>query len=206
MAEDSIRYDLRAQDALRNVIRDVLSEVAVSGLPGEHHFFITFRTRAEGVGLSPRLKEQHPEEMTVVLQHQFWDFKVTDKAFEVSLSFNNVPEHLRIPFAAIKSFFDPSVHFGLQFEPQEDAAGAPAPQAAAPSPVQLSPDPVRPAASPPAAAPARGDKDADKKQVRKAGAQAADKSGEKAGTGTKSKAMAAADAEVISLDSFRKKN
>ena len=206
MTEDLIRYDILAQDALRGVLRKVLSEVAKTGLPGEHHFYITFDTRVAGVRVSSSLKARFPEELTIVLQHQFWDFKVTDKAFEVSLSFNNVPEHLRIPFAAIKSFFDPSVHFGLQFEPQEDAAGAPAPQAAAPSPVQLSPDPVRPAASPPAAAPARGDKDADKKPVRKAGAQAADKSGEKAGTGTKSKAMAAADAEVISLDSFRKKN
>ena len=119
MAEDSIRYDLRAQDALRNVIRDVLSEVAVSGLPGEHHFFITFRTRAEGVGLSPRLKEQHPEEMTVVMQHWYEGLTVDENGFAVTLNFGDTPEPLYIPFDSIRTFVDPSVEFGLRFETQE---------------------------------------------------------------------------------------
>ncbi|HWV52706.1 SspB family protein [Pseudorhodoplanes sp.] len=116
MATDHIRYDLLAQDALRGLVRKVLADTAKSGLPGEHHFSISFKTDAEGVRMSPRLREQFPQEMTVILQYQFWDLKVTDTAFEVGLSFGGVPEKLTIPFAAIKSFFDPSVQFGLQFE------------------------------------------------------------------------------------------
>jgi hypothetical protein len=124
MATDHIRYDLLAQDALRGLVRKVLSDTAKSGLPGEHHFSISFRTDAEGVRMSPRLREQFPQEMTVILQYQFWDLKVTDTAFEVGLSFGGVPEKLSVPFAAIKSFFDPAVQFGLQFETIEaDAAG-----------------------------------------------------------------------------------
>ncbi len=116
MATDHIRYDLLAQDALRGLVRKVLSDAAKSGLPGEHHFSISFRTDAEGVKMSPRLREQFPQEMTVILQYQFWDLKVTDTGFEVGLSFGGVPEKLGVPFNAIKSFFDPSVQFGLQFE------------------------------------------------------------------------------------------
>ena len=103
MATDHIRYDLLAQDALRGLVRKVLTDTAKSGLPGEHHFSISFRTDAEGVKLSPRLREQFPQEMTVILQYQFWDLKVTDQAFEVGLSFGGVPEKLSVPFAAIKS-------------------------------------------------------------------------------------------------------
>jgi hypothetical protein len=116
MATDHIRYDLLAQDALRGLVRKVLTDAAKSGLPGEHHFSISFRTDAEGVKMSPRLREQFPQEMTVILQYQFWDLKVTDTGFEVGLSFGGVPEKLGVPFNAIKSFFDPSVQFGLQFE------------------------------------------------------------------------------------------
>ncbi len=116
MATDHIRYDLLAQDALRGLVRKVLSDAAKSGLPGEHHFSISFRTDAEGVKMSPRLREQFPQEMTVILQYQFWDLKVTDTGFEVGLSFGGVPEKLGVPFNSIKSFFDPSVQFGLQFE------------------------------------------------------------------------------------------
>ena len=116
MAIDHIRYDLLAQDALRGLVRRVLTDAAKSGLPGEHHFSITFRTGDEGVRMSPRLREQFPQEMTVILQYQFWDLKVTDTGFEVGLSFGGVPEKLAVPFTAIKSFFDPSVQFGLQFE------------------------------------------------------------------------------------------
>jgi uncharacterized protein len=115
MAQDHIRYDILVQDALRGVIRKVLSEVAKTGLPGEHHFFISFVTRAPGVRLSQRLLDQYPGEMTIVLQNQFWDLKVSETGFEVGLSFDNKPEILGIPFAAIKGFFDPSVQHGMQF-------------------------------------------------------------------------------------------
>jgi hypothetical protein len=126
MATDLIRYDVLARDALRGVLRRVLTDAAEHGLPGEHHFFITFISKAEGVKLSPRLLAQYPEEMTVILQHQFWDLVVTEDRFEVGLSFNGIPERLVVPFSAIKSFFDPSVQFGLQFEPTETVAEAPA--------------------------------------------------------------------------------
>lgn len=116
MATDHIRYDVLARDALRGVLRRVLIDAAEHGLPGEHHFFITFVSTADGVKLSPRLLAQYPEEMTVILQHQFWDLLVTEDRFEVGLSFNGIPERLVVPFNAIKSFYDPSVQFGLQFE------------------------------------------------------------------------------------------
>jgi hypothetical protein len=122
MATDHIRYDVLARDALRGVLRRVLTDAAAHGLPGEHHFFITFLSTAEGVKLSPRLLAQYPEEMTIILQHQFWDLVVTEDRFEVGLSFGGVPERLVVPFSAIKSFFDPSVQFGLQFEPSDAAA------------------------------------------------------------------------------------
>jgi uncharacterized protein len=124
MATDHIRYDVLARDALRGVLRRVLTDAAEHGLPGDHHFFITFLSQAEGVKLSPRLLAQYPEEMTVILQHQFWDLIVSEDRFEVGLSFGGIPERLVVPFNAIKSFFDPSVQFGLQFEPSEGAAVA----------------------------------------------------------------------------------
>src|SRR6478672_7332309 len=122
MATDHIRYDVLTRDALRGVLKRVLSDAAVHGLPGEHHFFITFLSTAEGVKLSPRLLAQYPDEMTIILQHQFWDLVVHDDRFEVGLSFGGIPERLVVPFSAIKSFLDPSVQFGLQFEPSEAAA------------------------------------------------------------------------------------
>ena len=116
MATDHIRYDVLARDALRGVLRRVLTDAAEHGLPGEHHFFITFLSTADGVKLSPRLLAQYPEEMTIILQHQFWDLTVPEDRFEVGLSFGGIPERLVVPFNSIKSFFDPSVQFGLQFE------------------------------------------------------------------------------------------
>ena len=124
MATDHIRYDVLARDAMRDVLRRVLTDASRHGLPGDHHFYITFDSRAEGVTISPRLLAQYPEEMTVVLQHQFWDMKVTEDRFEVGLSFGGVPERLVVPFKAIKSFLDPSVQFGLQFETGENEADA----------------------------------------------------------------------------------
>src|SRR5689334_16702930 len=159
MATDHIRYDVLARDALRGVLRRVLSDVAVHGLPGEHHFFITFVSTAEGVKLSPRLLAQYPDEMTVILQHQFWDLEVTDDRFEVGLSFGGIPERLAVPFTAIKSFFDPAVQFGLQFEaselPTEEKArnltAAPTPSTVAvpapPPPAEVVQEPSKPAES-----------------------------------------------------------
>ena len=122
MAVDHIRYDILAQEALRGLVRSVLTDAAKNGLPGDHHFFITFDTQAPGVRLSPRLLSQYPEEMTIVLQHQFWDLKVSDDGFEVQLSFGGVAERVHVPFPAIKSFADPSVQFMLQFETIDEAA------------------------------------------------------------------------------------
>ena len=136
MATDHIRYDVLARDALRGVLRRVLADAAEHGLPGDHHFFITFVSTAEGVKLSPRLLAQYPEEMTVILQHQFWDLVVTEDRFEVGLSFGGIPERVVVPFNAIKSFYDPSVQFSLQFEPSDAVAEAPAtslPAVAAPA-------------------------------------------------------------------------
>jgi hypothetical protein len=117
MAEDHMRYDILTQEALRGVVRKVLAEVAKTGLPGEHHFFISFVTRAPGVRLSEKLLGQYDKEMTIVIQNQYWDLKVSETGFEVGLSFDGIPETLVIPFSAVKGFFDPSVQFGMQFDP-----------------------------------------------------------------------------------------
>ena len=198
MSVDQIRYDLLAQDALRGVVRSVLADVATRGLPGDHHFFISFDTRAEGVKISDRLREKYPEDLTIVLQHQYWDLIVHDDRFEVGVSFNGVPERLTIPFAAVKGFFDPSVQFGLQFElatePKQlekdkaqdtDAkAGGEAP--AAPRPA------IRGAASEPEETRPRGSVPATKKKA--AEPAAAPEPDEKA-----------AGADIVRLDKFRKK-
>ena len=124
---DQIRYDLLTQHALRGVVRSVLTDTAKKGLPGDHHFYISFDTRAEGVRLSDRLRAQYPDEMTIILQHQFWDLKVNEEGFEVGLSFGGVPERLSVPFEAINGFFDPSVQFGLQFEEVTEGEERPTP-------------------------------------------------------------------------------
>jgi len=116
MVQDLIRYDILAQDALRGVIRKVLMEVNKAGLPGNHHFFITFLTEAPGDRISSRLKEEYPEQMTIVMQHQSWDLVVTEQFFEVGLSFGEIAEKLVIPFSAIRGFYDPSVNFELEFD------------------------------------------------------------------------------------------
>ncbi len=164
MATDHIRYDVLAQDALRGVVRAVLQDAAKKGLPGDHHFYISFDPRAEGVRISERLRTQYPEEMTIILQHQFWDLVVTDDHFEVGLSFGGIPERLSIPFDAIKGFFDPSVQFGLQFETIAEGAepvlqdtGQDKPRAL---PVPANPDQTGPVAVPEASAP-EGEKGAE---------------------------------------------
>lgn len=123
--EDLIRYDVLAQEALLGVVKKVLSEVAhIGSLPGEHHFFITFDTCAPGVKISPRMKEKYPEEMTIVVQHQFWDLKTTETGFSIGLSFNEIAETLGVPYASIRGFFDPAVQFGLQFDGGDSSSEA----------------------------------------------------------------------------------
>ena len=120
MADDELRYDQMVEDALRGVVRAALTRVESDGLPGEHHFYITFRTDGPGVDIPDTLKEDYPTEMTIVLQHQFWELKVEPESFQVTLSFSNVPQRLVVPFESIVSFADPSVRFGLQFDLDED--------------------------------------------------------------------------------------
>lgn len=203
MAQDLIRYDVLAQEAFRGLVRKVLTEVAHAGLPGDHHFFISFDTRAPGVRISSRLRERYPEEMTIVLQHEYWELSVNDQGFEVSLSFSRVPERLYVPFTALKGFFDPSVEFAVTFplvgedgqpadatreSPAEKKAPAPAAAPAAVlKPVETKPAPA--AVPPPAAAPAAKAADGDKADAEKA---------EPAKDDAKS-------ASVVSLDAFRKK-
>lgn len=177
MTEDHIRYDILAQEALRGVMRKVLAEVARTGLPGGHHFFVTFLTGAPGVRISSRLRERYPEQMTIVLQYQYWDLKVSETGFEVGLSFSDVPEKLEVPFSAVRGFYDPSVNFELEFDAQAEIV----PVAAAEVP------------APPAEAPAAS---ARKPRARK---DAAPEAGPDAATGE------ARGADVVSLDSFRKK-
>lgn len=180
MAGDRIRYDLLTQSALRGVVRTVLEQVARTGLPGDHHLYIAFDTRAPGVSISQRLKEQYPEEMTIVLQYQFWDLEVSTERFQVKLSFSDIPEKLVVPFAAVKAFYDPSVQFGLQFgapghandqAPEEIAANLPAIEAQG-----NEKDAPEPPAPPP-----------------------------KEAKGTATGGPAGAPAKVVHLDTFRKK-
>ena len=154
MADDMIGYDQLMQDALRGVVRAAMQQAASPrGLPGKHHFYITFRTHAPGVVIPDHLSARYPDEMTIVLEHQFWDLEVYTDRFRVILKFSGQPQPITIPFQAITRFFDPSVKFGLQFEQHHndearmasgDDAGHPAPREAA-------------AAETPPAPPAAGD-------------------------------------------------
>ncbi len=128
MGLDLLQYNRMVERAMRGVVREALERVAAEGLPGQHHFYITFRTGFPGVEISPALKARFPEEMTIVLQHQFWGLSVGEGAFGVALSFSGVQESLAVPFAAITGFVDPSVKFGLQFEPDADEAARAAEQ------------------------------------------------------------------------------
>jgi len=204
--KDLIRYDLLVKDALRGVVRKVLIDAGKDGLPGEHHFYISFRTDFPGVRLSNRLREKYPQEMTIVLQHQFWDLGVTEHAFEIGLSFSGIPERLLIPFDALTGFFDPSVQFGLKFETQDEeeeeiteAPPAPQPARSDSSPVELK-QPQKPAASP--------DRKPDPKKVPAPAvqAEAEPKSKDQKTKTDTAKPGAPGSAEVVSLDAFRKKN
>jgi hypothetical protein len=114
--DEGLRYDVMVQRALRGVLRDALQLVSESGLPGEHHFYITFRTDHPGVEIPDRLRERYPNEMTIVLQNQFWGLEVGEESFAVTLSFNDLPERVTVPFQSVIAFADPSVRFGLQFD------------------------------------------------------------------------------------------
>ncbi|MDP4025357.1 ClpXP protease specificity-enhancing factor SspB [Methylobacterium sp. NEAU 140] len=204
MADDLIRYDLLVQDALRGVVRKVLTDAARDGLMGEHHFYVSFRTEAPGVRMSQALRDKYPQDMTIVLQHQFWDLAVTEHAFEVGLSFSGVPERLLVPFDALSGFFDPSVQFGLKFDLSEAANEVPAeaapakagPRGAASEPGEVSPKGTGLAAigsnvpkvlpAPAAGTPGKGDEKAPRPAARKEGEEGS--------------------AEVVSLDAFRKKS
>jgi hypothetical protein len=140
-----MRYDLLAQNALKGVVREALRIAETQGLPGEHHFYIAFNTRAPGVELSEKIAARYPREMTIVLQHQYWNLHVHADYFEVELSFDNVPEHLVIPYDAVKGFLDPAVQFGLQFETQ--AAARPR-EVEAPKPHAVKPEPQPAIAAP----------------------------------------------------------
>lgn len=179
MAEDHIRYDILAQEALRGVMRKVLAEVARTGLPGNHHFFITFLTGAPGVRISSRLRERYPEQMTIVVQFQYWDLKVTETGFEIGLSFSDIPEKLEVPFSAVRGFYDPSVNFELEFDVKTEVAeGADEPVAT----IADKPKPVVVGKTPEP----KPESDAPVKEATADGA-------------------AAKGADVVSLDAFRKK-
>lgn len=211
--KDLIRYDLLVQEALKGVVRRVLTEAGRDGLQGDHHFYISFRTDYPGVRLSQRMREKYPDEMTIVLQHQFWDLGVTEHTFEVGLSFSGVPERLLIPFDAVVGFFDPSVQFGLKFELQGEASvlsgepGEPVdakagavtkPGLRAVSATEAGAEPLRGAASEPAETPPSKPR---KGTVPASGSDRVTPADET----TEDNAGADAAARVVSLDAFRKK-
>jgi hypothetical protein len=212
MQSQAIRYDLLVQDALRGMVRELLAKVARECLPGDHHFFVTFKTQAPGVQLSARMKARYPDEITIVLQHQFWDLTVSERQFEVGLSFSNIPERLVVPFSALTGFHDPSVPFMLKFEPKEAAAAQEQSTEATPSLPRLATktdaakidagktdagktdgktDSIKPAAA------KRSNVDA------KADAPATDKPSDKQPEAVS--AGAAEPSKVVSIDAFRKK-
>jgi hypothetical protein len=200
MTKDILRYDRMVDRAMRGVVREALSYVARHGLPGSHHFYITFRTAAPGVLLPDFLRARYPDHMTIVLEHQFGDLTVSEEAMAVTLSFQNRPERLTIPFAAIADFADPSVKFRLPFQDQAAATSDPrradpgeSPREAKPATLVAVPSPadgksaaLRSGAKPPPGTPSPDQGSADKKSAGK-------KAGEKK------------PGEVVTLDTFRKK-
>ncbi|MBV9286885.1 MAG: hypothetical protein JO288_03520 [Hyphomicrobiales bacterium] len=189
MATDLIRYDLLVQDALRSVVRKVLKDTQRTGLVGEHHFNIAFKTQAPGVVVPTAVKSRFPEEMSIILQHEFWDLVVSQEAFEVTLHFSRKPERLTVPFDAITGFTDPSVPFGFKLEPRQTEEKKPeatlsrsrAPVVARPEP---SPSPPPAKQSPP---PAPAERPPAK----------SDPTGKPAPPG--------GQAKIVSIDAFRKK-
>jgi hypothetical protein len=160
MARDFIGYQALQDAALRGVVRDALRRIEKQGLIGSHHFYITFRTKFAGVDIPDFLREQYPEEMTIILQHQFWGLKIGEERFEVTLTFKKLPATLVVPFAALTAFFDPGVNFGLQFRgPEGDVKSTAPTMLPQPAPEQnreKTAEPTKdgePAADKPAAAP-----------------------------------------------------
>lgn len=175
MAKDFIGYQALTDSALRGVVRDALRRIEKSGLIGAHHFYLTFKTHAEGVEIPDFLKEQYPDEMTIIIQHQYWALKVKDDYFEVTLTFKKLPAPLHIPFNALTAFFDPGVQFGLQFRAEGEASKP---------------------ASGPVMVPNHGAEAAKEEPSDPVNTKAGSGPGDKPGPG---------QGEVVSLDSFRKK-
>ncbi len=182
MATDLIRYDLLVQDALRSVVRKVLSDTARAGLAGEHHFNIAFKTQAQGVIVPATVRQRFPDEMSIILQHEFWDLVVTPEAFEVSLNFSRKPERLTVPFDAITGFTDPSVPFGFKLEPRQTEEAAGGTGARSVSAPRRSDSPSPPPANP-----------------------AAERAGGKTAEPAEKSGAAPVEAKVVSIDAFRKK-
>jgi hypothetical protein len=180
MAKDFIGYQALTDAALRGVVRDSLRKIEKSGLIGAHHFYLTFKTQFPGIAIPDFLREQYPDEMTIILQHQFWGLKVKEETFEVTLTFKKLPATLSIPFAALTAFFDPGVNFGLQFRGEQGGPAKPG------SPAQLVSTP------PPPAEP--GDKPKSEKTERPLRVET-----------PQDEKPAPQPGEVVSLDSFRKK-
>ena len=203
MPEDLMRYDLLAQQALRGVVRAALERVRKDGLPGDHHFYIAFDTNFPGAKLSDRLKRKYPEEMTVVLQHQFWGLDVQEHKFAVELSFDNIPEKLEVPFASIRGFFDPHVQFGLQFEMEEANQNGAVEEQSADNKNDAS------AANPPKISVVGEDAGADAEEEAASGVEESAELEEASGANDDEEAVEdaddeAAEAKVVSLDAFRK--
>jgi len=194
---DLIRYDLLVQDAMRGVMRQVLSDVAENGgLPGEHHFTISFRTGAPGVKISRRLAEQWPRELTIILQHQYSDLLVDETGFGVKLSFRSIPESLYIPFEAVTGFFDPSVEFGLRWEIGADEGENDEDEDGDEEPPRFAPHLVRPGDEAPTRVEPAKAESAKTEPAKPAPAPA----------GAVDKAEAGDDgAKIVSIDAFRKK-
>ena len=148
-AEDPLDYARLVREGLRDVPRQALRLAANEGLPGEHHFYLTFRTTHPGVAISPGLLARHPHDLTIILQHQFWDLAVGEDAFSVTLRFGGAPERLHVPFAALVAFADPAAQFGLHFEKvdaAEEKPAAPSDAGAPPAPASTGPEPAAHAA------------------------------------------------------------
>ncbi len=185
--DEGLKYDVMVERALRGVLRDALGLVAERGLPGAHHFYITFRTDHAGVEIPDRLRERYPSEMTIVLEKQFWGLEVGQESFAVTLSFADLPERLTVPFESVIAFADPSVRFGLQF----DSGGGEGGEEDKPS-AEVTMLPVE-------AAEPGGEKDAPARP------SARSKAPKAAGANESSGDAAADEAEIVPLDTFRKK-
>lgn len=199
MARDSLQYDKMVETALRGVVRQALASVIEQGLPGSHHFYLTFRTTHPGVEIAERLHAQYPQDMTIVLQHQFWGLEVTDEYFVVNLSFSNIPERLKVPYAALVSFVDPSVKFGLQFQVPGD--GAANKDGAADKPAPAAKD------TPALALASVGGQSEPRKDGAKADGSKNDtaKESQAQDAGATAEADKGGPEKVVSLDAFRKK-